>query len=178
MSDQIFDKVTSDMDIFKKILSKVPGFKGYIERTARRDSDKLLREVIADRVEQQWQRISSLQRDMISAGDIANVDDLEASAIKLRAFADRVRRATRGYAGLFDAVKINEEELTKIYQYDAAMLDLVDEVARAVDNVEASIGSEGLPAALRSLKTVSQQCVDVFDRREEVIIANPQAPAV
>ena len=128
MSDQIFDKVTSDMDIFKKILSKVPGFKGYIERTARRDSDKLLREVIADRVEQQWQRISGLQRDMISAGDIANVDDLEASAIKLRAFADRVRRATRGYAGLFDAVKINEEELSKIYQYDAAMLDLVDEV--------------------------------------------------
>ena len=86
------------------------------------------------------------------------IDDLEAAAIKLRTFSDRIRRATRGYSGLFDAVKVNEKELASIYQYDAAMLDLVDEVGRAIDNVEASLGSEGLPASIRHLKTVSQQC--------------------
>ena len=174
MSDQIYEKVGSDMDLFKKILSKIPGFGGYMERQKRRDSDKLLRETIASRVEEQWQRISTLQRDFISSGDIAYVDDLEASAVKLRSFADRIRRATRGYSGLFDAVKINEEELTKLYQYDAAMLDLVDEVARAIDNVETSVGSEGLPAALRHLRTVTQQCIDVYDRRAEVVFNNPE----
>jgi len=174
MSDQIYEKVGSDMDFFKKILSKIPGFGGYMERQKRRDSDKLLRETIANRVEEQWQRISTVQRDFISSGDIAYVDDLEASAIKLRSFADRIRRATRGYSGLFDAVKINEEELAKLYQYDATMLDLVDEVARAVDNVETSVGSEGLPAALRHLRTVTQQCIDVYDRRAEVVFSQPE----
>ena len=172
MSDQIYDKVDSDLDPFKKIASKIPGFGGYIERQKRRDSDKLLRETIADRFDQQYQRISSLQRDLISEGEIGYVDDLEASAIKLRTFSDRVRRATRGYSGLFDAVKINEEELALLYQYDAQMLDLIDEVSRAIDNVEASIGSDGLPASIRNLKSVSQQCIDVFDRREEVILGS------
>ena len=174
MSDQIFDKVSSDLDPFKKILSYIPGFKGYMERQKRRDSDKLLRDTVANRFEQQWQRISALQREFISAGEIAYVDDLEAAAIKLRAFIDRVRRATRGYSGLFDAVKINENELAKIYQYDAAMLDLSDEVGRAVDNVQASIGSEGLQAAIRNLVSVTQQCIDVFDRRAEVVFAPQQ----
>ena len=169
MSDQIYDKVDSDLDPFKRIASKIPGFGGYIERQKRRDSDKLLRETIADRFDQQYQRISSLQRDLISEGEIGYVDELEASAIKLRTFSDRLRRATRGYSGLFDAVQINEEELALLYQYDAQMLDLVDEVSRAIDNVEASIGSDGLPASIRHLKSVSQQCIDVYDRREEAI---------
>jgi len=51
-------------------------------------------------------------------------------------------------------------------------LDLVDEVSRAIDNVEASIGSDGLPASIRHLKSVSQQCIDVYDRREEVILGS------
>lgn len=175
MSDQLFDTIKSEMDPFKKILSYIPGFKGYMERQARRDSDKLLRETIADRFEQQWGRISALQRDFISSGDIQYVDDLEASAIKLRTFSDRVRRATRGYSGLFDAVKINEEELLRLYEYDYQMLSLSDEVGRAIDNVEASVGTDGLPAAFRNLKTVTQQCIDVFDRREEAILG--AAPA-
>ena len=168
--DQIFGKVTGDMDPFKKILSKIPGFSGYMERQNRRDSDKLLRETVASRFEEQWGRVSGLQRDFISRGEIAYVDDLEAAAIQLRTFADRVLRAARGYSGLFDAVKINEEELATLYKYDAAMLELADEVGRAIDNVEASVGSDGLPAAIRHLTTLARQCISVFDRREEVVL--------
>jgi hypothetical protein len=158
------------MDLFKKIASKIPGFSGYMERQNRRDSDKLLRETVASRFEEQWGRVSNLQRDFISSGDIALVDDLERAAIKLRTFADRVRRATRGYSGLFDAVKINEKELEQLYRYDAAMLELVDQVSSAVDNVEQSVGTDGLPAAIRNLNTVARHCVEVFDRRDEVVL--------
>lgn len=175
MSDQIFGKISSEMDPFKQILSKIPGFSGYMERQNRRDSDKLLRDTVADRFEEQWQRISALQRDFISQGEITYVDDLEGAAIKLRAFIDRVRRATRGYSGLFDAVKINETELAQLYQYDATLLNQVDEISRAIDNVETSVGSDGLPAAIRNLTTVAQQAVQAFDRREEVIMGTDQA---
>ena len=169
--EQILSKVGGDMDPFKKILGKIPGFSGYMERQNRRDSDKLLRETVASRFEEQWQRVSALQRDFIGQGEISYLDDLESAAIQLRTFADRVRRARRGYSGLFDAVKINEEELAKLYQYDAAMLELADEVGRAIDNVEASVGSDGLPAAIRNLNTTARQCAIVFDRREEVILS-------
>jgi len=169
LKDQLFGKVSSDIDPFKKILNFIPGFKGYIERQKRRDADKLLRDTIADRVEEKWARISSLQREFISRGEITLVDDLEAAAIKLRTFADRVRRAPRGYSSLFEAVKINEEELGQLYQYDASMLELTESVGRAIDNIEASIGTDGLAAAIRNLVSITQQCIDVFNRRDEVV---------
>jgi len=169
LTDQLFGKVSSDIDPFKKILSFIPGFKGYIERQKRRDADKLLRDTIADRVEEKWARISALQRDFISRGEITLVDDLEAAAIKLRTFADRIRRAPRGYSSLFEAVKINEEELAQIYQYDSSMLELTESVGRAIDNIEASIGTDGLAAAIRNLVTITQQCIDVYNRRDEVV---------
>ena len=175
MTDQYYEKVSADMDPFKKILSIIPGFKGYMERQKRRDSDKLLRDTVANRFDQQWQRISGLQRDFISQGDISFVDDLEAAAIKLRAFIDRIRRARRGYSGLFDAEKINEKELALLYQYDASLLEMNDEVARAIDNVEASAGSDGLPAAIRNLTQVAQQCVDAYNRRDEAMRASNPA---
>lgn len=169
MSD-LFNRVTEDRDIFKRLLSKLPGFSGYFERQDRRSSDKILREAVANRYEEQWQRISTLQRDLISAGQIGYVDDLEGAAIKVRQFIDRVRTAAYGYAGFFDPVKIREEELTQVYQYDLALLDMADSTARAIDNVETSMGTDGLPAAIRNLRNVAQQSVDAFDRRSEAMM--------
>lgn len=168
MSD-LFDKVTDQQDWFKKIASKIPGFKGYIDRQNRRAADKLLRETIADRFEELWQRISSLQVDFISQGEILYVDDLEKSAIKLRTFIDKIRRASYGYSGFFDSTKINEDELARVYEYDGTMLDLVDEVSRAIDNVEASMGTDGLPASIRNLTAKAKDCITVFNRRNEVM---------
>jgi hypothetical protein len=168
MSD-LFEKVTGDQDVFKKIASKIPGFSGYIERQNRRAADKLLRETIADRFEELWQRISSLQTDFISQSEILYVDDLEKAAIKLRTFIDKIRRASYGYSGFFDATKVNEEELARVYEYDKALVDLVDDVSRAIDNVEASMGTDGLPAAIRNLVSKGQDCLTAFNRRNEVM---------
>ena len=171
LANQIFGNVTGDQDIFKKILGKIPGFKGYMERQARRDSDKLIRDTIFNRFRELESQVSAIQRDFISHGEIAYVDDLEAAAIKLRTFADRVRTAPRGYSSLFEAVKINEEELAKLYEYDAALLDKADEVGSAIENVQASVGTDGLKAAIRNLETVAAQCIEAYDRREEVVVA-------
>jgi hypothetical protein len=46
-----------------------------------------------------------------------------------------------------------------------------EEVGRAIDHVYQSIGSDGLKAAIRNLNTVSQGCIDYFNRREEVVLS-------
>lgn len=169
LKDQIAGRVVGDMDVFKKIASKIPGFKGYIESQSRRDADKLVRETLFNRFRELEGQVSALQRDFIDQGEIAQVGKLEATAIKLRTFADRVRTARRGYAGWFDAVKVDSAVLTKLYDYDAAMLDLVDQMKAAIDNVQASVGTDGLPAAIRNMESVARQCIETFDRREEVL---------
>ncbi|NLN70241.1 MAG: hypothetical protein GX142_05595 [Chloroflexi bacterium] len=168
MSD-ILDQVTGQQDFLTKILAKIPGFKGYIERNDRRMSDKLLREKIANEFDALNQRVSSLQRELVDQGILSAVGSLENASIKLRQFSDRVRTASYGYSGVFDAIKINEEQLGQVYQYDYELLELADGVRSAIDNVETSIGEEGLDAAIRHLTTVSQQCVDAFNKRTEVM---------
>ena len=168
--DDFFQKVTSMQDPFKKLASYIPGFGGYIERQNRRDADKLLRDTVARRFEEQWKRVSQLQSDMVSNGMIAYVDDMEKAALKLRTFIDKLSTAPRGYSGLFDAVKINEKELEAIYQFDAAFFDLADQVGRAVDNVEQTLSDEsGLPAAIRNLTALARLAVETYEKRSEAV---------
>jgi hypothetical protein len=170
-----FQRVTSDQDPFKKLASFIPGFSGYVERENRRAADKLMRDTIARRFEEQYKRLSALQADLISQGGIEFIDEMEKAALQMRTFTDKVRNASYGYAGLFDSVKINEDELAKIYTYDAGFFEVADHIKGAIDTVEASLGNtEGLPAAIRNLVTLSRQAVDAFDRRYEVFSGTPK----
>lgn len=168
MSD-LFEKVTSQQDIFKKLVSKIPGFDGYVERENRRSADKLLRESVAAKFQAIWQRISGIQRDLVNGGRIDLLDDVEHAEIKIRQFIDRVNTATYGYAGFFDAIKIREDTLAQIYQYDLTLVQLADDVSAAVDNLEASLDSDGLPAAIRNLVQKAQDCLDAFNKRSEIM---------
>ncbi len=168
--DDFFQKVTSMQDPFKKLASFIPGFSGYIERQNRRDADKLLRDTVARRFEEQHKRASQLQSELVSAGKIEFVDDMEKAAIKLRTFIDKISTAPRGYSGMFDAVKINEKELEAIYQFDAAFFDLAEQVGRGLDNVEQSLADDtALPAAIRNLTTLARLAVETYEKRSEVV---------
>lgn len=169
MSD-LFERVTGDQDFVKKLAANIPGFNGYVERQNRRAADKLLRETVAERFEKLYKRTSNVQADFVSQGRIELLDDMEKAAIQLRTFADKIRTAAYGYSGFFDAIKINEEELAGLYAFDAAFFDVAEQIERALDNVEASVGDEsGLQAAIRNLVSLGRQAVETFERRSEVV---------
>lgn len=168
MSD-IFETIKGEQDIFKKLLSYVPGFKGYIERSHRRAADKLLRDQVALKYNELAARTSTLQKDVAEAGQLDYLDDLDSVGLKLRTFADRIKNASYGYSGFFDAAKINEKELEKLYAFDTAFFTLADQISNGLDNVEAAIAGEGLKAAIRAVNTLARQAGETFDRRHETI---------
>jgi hypothetical protein len=166
-----YDKIKDSQGLLGKITGMIPGFKGYMDREQRRDADKMLRDTVANRYEEQLSRISNLQVQLISGGGIEYVDDLQDAATRLQRFIDTVRTAAYGYSGMFDAVKVNEAELARLYQFDAALLDKVAAVSAAVDNVETSMGSDGLAAAIRHLSSLVGESNTAFERRKEVLTA-------
>ncbi len=174
MSD-FFQNIVGDQDPLRKLMSYIPGFGGYIERSNRRSADKLVRDTVARRFEELYKRTSALQTDLISQGGIEFVDDMEKAALQIRTFADKIRNATYGYSGFFDAVKINEEELAKLYAFDNAFFQIGDQISQALDTVEGALGNtEALPATIRNLTTLARQAVQTFDRRYEVINGSGQ----
>lgn len=174
---------------FAKLLSKIPGFKGYMEKETRRDADKIVRDLVAAKFTDQIDRLSELQTDLLSNGGFEYVDDVEQSAVKLRLFIDRVKTAPRGYAGVFDAVQVKEDQLDQLYNFDYQLLSEADNLAAAIDQCRIAIGvmpapsgaaSEGaaptgleaLKPALNGVKRICTGLNDLYDKRQHLLVGS------
>ncbi|HTP11848.1 MAG TPA: hypothetical protein VMP08_26520 [Anaerolineae bacterium] len=178
---------------FAKLLSKLPGFHGYMEKETRRDADKIVRDAVAAKFTAQLDRLSQLQTDMLSNGGFEYVDDVEQSAVKLRLFIDRVKTAPRGYGGLFDAVQVKEDQLDQLYNFDYQLLSEVDRLAAAIDQCRVALGvqpapppaegaapvagaapaptgPEALKAAMNAVRQICTNLNDLYDKRQHVLV--------
>lgn len=165
------DTVEASQGGFETLARKIPGYAGYKEKELRREADKLLRTEVAGKFDDQRKRLSELQQQLISQAQIEFLDDLERAVMKLQLLIDRIKTASYGYAGLFDAVKVKEEQLDALYQFDNEMLDFVDEVASDLDQVSSAItASEGIGEAISELVGTVNEANLAFGHREEAIL--------
>ena len=167
----ILGNITDARNLLEKVASKIPGFGGYMEKETRRTADKMLRDTMVNRYGEQLNRISTLQTQLVSSGGIEYVDDLQDAATRLQRFIDTVKTAAYGYAGFFDAVKVKEDELAKLYAFDNALLDNAAKVTGLVDAVETAMSGDGVPAAIKALTAAVAECNAAFERRKEVLLS-------
>ncbi len=167
--ENLSELVSSQKSGLQKLWEKIPGIKGYEKLEDRRDTDKIVRETIADRFSEQWDRISAVEKELAKGAGILYLGDLDSAAIKIRTFADRIRTAAYGYAGLSDAVKVDEIALQQIYDYDLYLFDLADTVKGAVDKLEDAVAvNDGISGAIADLNKIAQECLTALSRRAEV----------
>lgn len=165
------EKVTEALGGLEQLVAKIPGYKGYKAKEMRREADKLLREHLARQFEEQRRRIPDLQKQLISSGQIGFLDDLEEGVMKLQILIDRLKTASYGYAGFFDAVKVKEKQLDALYEFDNALVDEVPKVADAINKAsEAIVAKEGAAEAIADLVSTIQGVNDTFNKRQDVIL--------
>ena len=164
-------KVTEALGGLEQLVAKIPGYKGYKEKEMRREADKLLREHLARQFEEQRRSITNLQKQLISSGQIGFLDDLESGVMKLQLLIDRLKTASYGYAGFFDTIKVKEEQLDALYDFDNALMDEVPRVAAGINSVsEALAAKEGTAEAITDLVSTIQSVNDTFSKRQDVIL--------
>lgn len=170
------DKIVASLGGIEELARKIPGYSGYKEKEMRREADRLLRDKIAAAAGEQVQRLVEFQNELVSGGKIELLEHataLEDAVRRLQTFVDRVKRAAQGYAGFFDAVKVKEEQLDALYEFDNNLLAQVDTVKVAVDDVRAALDAgEGLPEAITAVKRVAGEVNHLFGQREDVIIGS------
>lgn len=167
--ENLNELVSSQKSGLQKLWEKIPGIKGYEKLEDRRDTDKIVRENIAQRFSEQWERISAIEKELSKGMGIIYLSDLESAALKIRQFADRIKTAVYGYAGLSDAVKVDDVALQQLYDYDLYLFDLADSVKGGIDKVEDSVAAnEGIDASIKELNKIAQECITALNRRAEV----------
>lgn len=162
------DLYRSEKNFLERLGEKIPGLAGYRDREARRDTDKRLREHLARRLDQARQGVDAARREATGRGDLAALGRLGEVDARARRAADGLRYATYGYAGLFDQVRMREEELDRIYRFD---LELLDEV-EAAEGALASLSEAGPDACLEAVDRLLRR---IAERRE--IFEAPQGGA-
>jgi ribosomal protein L17 len=167
----MLETVHASQSAFEHLVNKIPGYAGYKAKELRREADKLLRMEVANKFDDQRKRLAELQHQLISQAQIEFLDDLERAVMKLQLLIDRIKTASYGYAGLFDAVKVKEEQLDALYDFDNQMLNFVDEVAADVDQVSSAIAAkEGIGEATTALVSTVTEANLAFGHREEAIL--------
>ena len=167
------DTISDHLSGFEKLVNKIPGYKGYKEKEMRREADTLLRNQLAQQLGDQLRRAEDVTNQMLTGPGLSQLDEMGKGNTRLQTFVDKVKTAAQGYAGFFDAVKVKEEQLDTLYEFDQGMLAQVDEIAAAIDAVQAALDSSDsvaiAPAVRGYVKTVSDTS-SAFDKRKDAIL--------
>lgn len=148
MSKEIVDmysKIKGDASGLEQLLAKLPGLSGYMEREQRRAADQLLRQTVAARLEETRLALSevhqALNRDIVTA--ITYAEPLGRVDTRLMGLIGKIHDAPVGYAGFFDAVKVREEELAQLYEFDEQMVVYAEQLALDVAALAKAAREEG-----------------------------------
>ncbi|GIV80002.1 hypothetical protein FKZ61_009075 [Litorilinea aerophila] len=172
MTDRFVDEARANMGAIERLLKGLPGIRGYVDKELRRDADKRLRELIAGQLEEQKQALLTLQNSLLKSGGLQWLDDVDGAIRKLQILIDRVKTASMGYAGLFDAVRIQEQQLEALHRFDVALAEKVVAVQKGVRALQDAVASnESIGAVAAQLTGLIDQLNTLFNRRREAILS-------
>jgi hypothetical protein len=157
----------------EEMAKDLPGYKGYKDKEVRRQADKLIRMKVARGFEEQRRRLNSIAMQLADAGRLRVLLTVDRSLMRLQFLIDRLKTASYGYAGLFDAIKVKEAELDALYEYDAALLDDVEKVRMLIDAVDSAEDDDQVTKAGNELLAALEEINETFSKRQDVILELP-----
>lgn len=145
-------------NIFDKIGSLIPGYKGYAERDGRRNCDKLLRDAVSDQLMEMEDILHKRMTNALKNKDKEKMRDFEVVRKQIDTLRSKVNYAPYGKSTLFTDEQIKKDELFNIYQYD---YDLANEVF----NLQILI-QEG---EISDITHTYKQCKEILQKRNNYI---------
>jgi hypothetical protein len=163
MNDQL-ENARERRNFLERLGSKIPGFNGYLEREMRREVDKLQRDWLATQVDRARFAMNGRIRDWSRDGRLENLDRASSVEKALDRLANRIRHADYGSSGFFDAVKIGQAELDRIYEFDLALTESMQYLALQVEQLPETADEPMLSRLLDAVEGADRK----FDERATV----------
>lgn len=116
-------------NIFDKMGSLIPGYRGYAERDGRMNCDKLLRVGLSDRLSIVEGVLYDRINQAIKIKDKNQMRSLEDCRKQLNTFNYKVRHAPYGETSFFGDAQIKDEELLQIYLLDLELAEHINELS-------------------------------------------------
>ena len=168
--DDLFNKIVADRGSIEGLMSKIPGFRGYMEMSSRREADRMMRDHVAKQYDVQVSRFTGIESNLVRQGGLMYMDRSKSVRTRLDNLRRRIATDTPGYSGFFAANKIGPEALQNVYAFDEAMLRYADQIAKDLDGLETSVSSgEGIDAAYTQLENTISEANRAYDLRDNIL---------
>lgn len=132
------------INLFDKIGNLIPGYKGYIIRYEKRNTDKKFRDELVSRLNQSEEFIIRYQKELVTSDDVTNLILWEQSRKALNTISTKIKHSTYGESSFFSEKQLKEDELDAIYNID---LELAEKVSLIVKTILSDI-AEPLSAGI------------------------------
>lgn len=158
---------SENRNFIESMLRKIPGFRGYLEKEYRRESDELQRVWLADRLQRSKRGLDRYAQQLADAAQIDTLPLVDRLRARLDKLIGRIRGAMQGYSGFFDLVRIDEGVLDRVYEYDLALMEEVAALADAIEGLDGrpEQADQLVPPILQEIEKIE----DAWDRREDVL---------
>jgi len=121
----IRQQVDANRGIAKKLELLIPGLRGYRSKEDIRVSDELLRNQVADKLDHVKDNLQQLRKQVASGNDLNNLGSVGSLMAQVQTLSGEVRHAAQGYAGWVAPIRIDEDKLNKLYDYDYSFVSAV-----------------------------------------------------
>lgn len=166
------DFIKSKESFLEKIKRIIPGYDGYVNRDNSRELDTQLRNQLALKMEQNRSKIRETVSNYSKNGRLFQASDMEKIEKKNDTAIAKFRSAARGYSGAFDVVKIKDEKLEQIYNFDVSLLNSVEEISVMFDNLLSLSGAnQETKDAEDKVSNALSALINKFDEREAALRA-------
>jgi hypothetical protein len=164
----LHERAVEGRNYIEQLAMKIPGFKGYLDKELRRDTDKIQREFCAKKLTDSKAAVKSALNDVISGGDIDGIAPFEKLMNRLDAVANKISFANRGYSGMFDSIKVGEETLERVYRFDLSLAEGCSEVAGKIQQF-GSVDKATMLGLVKEAITLLGSVEQYFGKREEIL---------
>jgi len=164
------DFIKSKESFLEKIKRIIPGYDGYVNRDNSRELDTQLRNQLALKLEQNRSKIRETVSNYSKNGRLFQASDMEKIEKKNDTAIAKFRSAARGYSGAFDVVKIKDEKLEQIYNFDVSLLSSVEEISGMFDTLLSLSGAnQETKDAEEKVSNALSALINKFDEREAAL---------
>lgn len=165
-----YNKAVNNRGLLDRLIGKLPGYQGYIDRDARQESDRIQREFISKQLFDMKKPVQEIINEVMSTGDLMALPKFEKITNRIDKVAQRIRSASYGSAQFFGASGIGEAELQRLHEFDMGLVDCVEEVKGEIKELEQSVGeSSKMNDKIKSVLAVLERVDEHFQKREEII---------
>ena len=120
------------VNIFDKIGSLIPGYRGYAVRDGRRNCDKQLRSILSLKLFECENILVNRINEAITNSNKPLMRKIEVCRKSINTTQSKVNYAPYGESGFFSDQQIKEDELMKIYHFDLDMAEVVCEIENII----------------------------------------------